>query len=119
MAPRDKRLAIMVDDHPLDYRTFEAIIPEGQYGAGPVIVWDSGEYELLKGSLEKGHMEFLLKGKKLKGNFAMIRLKGKETQWLLLKKKDTYALTSFTVKPALTRAKLKTLKEKIPPCETE
>ncbi|TNF52297.1 3'-phosphoesterase [bacterium] len=119
MAPRDKRLAIMVDDHPLDYGTFEAIIPEGHYGAGPVIVWDSGEYELLKGSLEKGHMEFLLKGKKLKGSFAMIRLKGKEREWLLLKKKDTYALTTFTVKPALTRAKLKSLKEEVPPCEKD
>jgi bifunctional non-homologous end joining protein LigD len=119
MSAQDKRLAIMVDDHPMDYGTFEAIIPDGHYGAGPVLIWDSGEYELLNGSTKKGHIEFLLKGKKLKGSFVLIKLKGKETKWLFFKKKDRYALKSFTLSPELTKDKLKTLKEKIPPCETQ
>ena len=56
MAPQDKRLAIMVDDHLMEYGTFEGIIPDGQYGAGPVVIWDSGEYDLLSGSVDKRPM---------------------------------------------------------------
>ncbi len=119
MSPQDKRLALMVDDHPLEYGTFEAIIPDGHYGAGPVLIWDSGEYEYVNGATEKGHVEFLLKGKKLKGSFVLIKLKGKETEWLFIKKKDPYALKSFKLLPELTNEKLKSLKEKIPPCETQ
>lgn len=76
MNPSDKRLAILVEDHPLDYAGFEGIIPEGQYGAGKVIIWDHGEYMLLSGDIESGRIEFLLKGKKLKGIFILTRNEG-------------------------------------------
>jgi len=119
MSPGDKRLAIMVDDHPLEYRTFEGIIPEGRYGAGPVLIWDSGEYEPTGGGLEAGRLEFVLKGKKLRGGFVLTRLKGRENQWLLIKRKDDYALPDYVVRPELTEARLKALKERMPPCETD
>lgn len=104
MNPADKRLAIMVEDHPFDYKDFEGVIPEGSYGAGSVIVWDNGTYTLadatdakkvenkIKSDLEEGALGFILNGKKLKGEFALVRLKTKqENTWLLIKKKDQYA----------------------------
>jgi bifunctional non-homologous end joining protein LigD len=128
MSAADKRLAIMVPDHPLVYIDFEAVIPEGHYGAGPVVVWDNGEFVPLdtddpEQSLKSGKLSFELKGKKLKGVFALAQMKhlpkstGKE--WLLMKKKDAHAKESYEVKTELTPARLKTLKEKVPPCETE
>lgn len=119
LSHKDKRLAIMVEDHPIEYGTFEAIIPDGQYGAGPVLIWDSGEYELLRGAVEEGTFEFLLKGRKLKGIFVMVKLKRKETEWLLMKKKDRFSVTSYEIRRALTKEILKTLKVKTPPCETQ
>jgi len=119
MSPKDKRLAIMVDDHPLEYGNFEGIIPEGHYGAGPVVIWDSGEYELLTGSLAEGKIEFFLHGSKLKGAFVLMRLRGKDKEFLLIKKKDKYALSQYSIEKALTEEKLRQLKEKIPPCETD
>jgi DNA ligase D-like protein (predicted 3'-phosphoesterase) len=101
--PRDKRLAVRTEDHPLDYADFEGRIPEGQYGAGVVIVWDTGEYENMsqkdgktlsaKSALEKGLMKVLLHGKKLKGGYALIHTKlgGDEKNWLIVKEKDDYA----------------------------
>ncbi len=65
--PADKRLAIMVEDHPLDYGSFEGTIPEGLYGAGTVAVWDHGTYTLVSGSIDEGKMELELEGKKLRG----------------------------------------------------
>lgn len=107
MNPEDKRLAIMVEDHPYGYKDFEGTIPEGDYGAGTVIVWDNGTYVLadehnedkietiLKSDLQKGHLSFILKGKKLKGEFALVKLKTKrENTWLLIKKKDEFAIES-------------------------
>ncbi|QIH40351.1 DNA ligase [Flavobacterium sp. Sr18] len=104
MNPADKRLAIMVEDHPYTYKDFEGTIPEGNYGAGTVIVWDNGTYTLadyknagdletkLKSDLQKGHLSFILNGKKLKGEFALVKLKTKqENTWLLIKSKDQYA----------------------------
>jgi len=91
MNPEDKRLAVMVDDHDLEYADFEGTIPEGQYGAGKVIIWDKGEYNLLKGSIEAGNLEFELKGRKLKGKFALIRMKKDQKNWLLIKMKDAFA----------------------------
>ena len=103
MNPDDKRLAMMVEDHPYDYKDFEGAIPEGNYGAGNVIVWDNGTYttadeeavsarKALKAALHKGHLSFVLKGKKLKGEFSLVKLHGKqENAWLLIKKKDKYA----------------------------
>jgi DNA ligase D-like protein (predicted 3'-phosphoesterase) len=105
MNPEEKRLAIMVEDHPYSYKDFEGTIPEGNYGAGAVIVWDNGTYILadeqyndnietiLKSDLQKGHLSFILKGKKLKGEFALVKLKTKkENTWLLIKKRDQFAI---------------------------
>ena len=102
--PNDKRLAMMVEDHPYDYRTFEGIIPKGNYGAGTVIVWDEGTYEALepgtKAEQEKsllkqlrgGSLKFRMHGKKLKGEFALVKLKNAEDNaWLLIKHRDKYA----------------------------
>lgn len=101
--PEDKRLAMMVEDHPYDYKDFEGHIPQGNYGAGNVIVWDHGTYtttdensadiqRTLRAGLHKGHLSFILTGKKLKGEFALVKMKGRqENAWLLLKKDDKYA----------------------------
>ena len=105
MSPQDKRLAIIIDDHPLEYGTFEGIIPDGYYGAGPVVIWDTGDFELLDNDMAKGHIVFFLKGKKLKGVFVLTRLKGKDKEWLLVKKKDEFVLPAFVMKPELTDAK--------------
>jgi bifunctional non-homologous end joining protein LigD len=104
--PADKRLAMMVEDHPFEYRTFEGIIPEGNYGAGTVMVWDEGTYEPLNAEglskkeqekiayseLKKGDLKIVLHGKKLKGAYALVKLKGNsDNSWLLIKKDDKYA----------------------------
>jgi bifunctional non-homologous end joining protein LigD len=88
MEPADKRLAIMVDDHDLDYGDFEGTIPEGMYGAGKVIIWDKGTYELKAGSIQAGKLEIYFNGNKLKGTFALVKLSGKYKEWLLIKKKE-------------------------------
>lgn len=98
--PHQKRLAIRVEDHPWEYRNFEGTIPKGHYGAGEVIVWDRGTYReaheagedaVLKG-LRSGALSFVLRGKKLKGEFSLVRL-GRKRQWLLIKKNDAFAMT--------------------------
>ena len=104
--PADKRLAMMVEDHPFDYKDFEGIIPAGNYGAGTVMVWDEGTYEPLAPAggtkaaqnkallrqLHEGSLKFVLKGKKLKGEFALVHTKGREdNSWLLIKHRDQYA----------------------------
>lgn len=99
--PSEKRLAIMVDDHALDYGSFEGVISEGQYGAGRVVIWDKGNYRLISGNIPEGKIEFSLEGKKLKGAYVLIRLKGKEKEWLLIKKKDKYAEPDFKLKTIL------------------
>ncbi len=93
--PSEKRLAIMVEDHSLDYGSFEGVIPEGHYGAGKVIIWDTGTYKLLNGNINEGKIEFFLSGRKLKGAFVIFRLKGKVKEWLLVKKKDEFADPNF------------------------
>ena len=88
--PKDKRLAIQVEDHPLEYRKFEGTIPKGQYGGGTVMIWDEGYWEPLdnpKKDFENGNIKFILKGKRLKGKWALIRLN--ENNWLLIKEKDS------------------------------
>src|SRR3954465_12070166 len=78
--PRDKRLAMQVEDHPLSYGDFEGVIPEGQYGAGPVIVWDTGPYraeELLGESLDQGHASFWLEGRKIRGGYSLRQMGGR------------------------------------------
>lgn len=97
--PREKRLAIATEDHPLDYADFEGTIPEGEYGAGSVIVWDTGTYRNLKkeddeqvsvtDALENGHMTVWLEGRKIRGGYALIRTGRKDSkQWLLIKMDD-------------------------------
>ncbi len=102
MNPADKRLAIMVDDHDLDYAGFEGIIPEGMYGAGDVMIWDSGTYELKSGDIKTGKLEVDFKGRKLKGIFALARMSGKEKEWLLIKKNDQFADRDFILKTVKT-----------------
>jgi bifunctional non-homologous end joining protein LigD len=107
MNPDDRRLAMMVEDHPYDYKDFEGVIPEGNYGAGTVIIWDQGTYEALEHmpskkaaeksllkQLESGSLKVRLSGKKLKGEFALIHIKNNnkgDNAWLLIKHRDEYA----------------------------
>jgi len=123
MNPADKRLAVMVEDHPVEYGEFEGIIPQGNYGAGPVLIWDSGEFQTEEDpemGLKKGRLSFTLNGKKLKGDFSLVLMKGRGTgkDWLLIKGKDSFAREDWKVKEELTPARKKKMKEKIPPCET-
>jgi bifunctional non-homologous end joining protein LigD len=106
--PLQKKLAIMVEDHPLEYRNFEGTIPEGNYGAGTVMIWDEGTYHIpgaigktetqnkLKQSIEKGHITFVLNGLRTKGTFHLVKLHraGLPNGWLLIKKQDEYASAS-------------------------
>lgn len=128
MDPKDKRLAIMVPDHMVKYIDFEGIIPQGSYGAGPVVIWDAGEFipvetEDAEKEIENGKLSFELKGKKLKGLFTLARMKGLPDstgkEWLLMKKKDAYAKSAYTLKTELTPARLAKLKEIVPPGDTE
>lgn len=104
--PAEKRLAVMVEDHPLDYRKFEGTIPAGNYGAGTVIVWDEGTYgpaemsgsddpqQVLRDGLESGHLSIVLHGSKLKGGFSLVKMqRAKKNEWLLIKKQDEFATT--------------------------
>lgn len=109
MDPSSKHLAVLVEDHPYEYKDFEGMIPEGNYGAGRVSVWDEGTYharetedkektqEIFKKGLENGHFTFILKGKRLKGEFALIRLKQGQKNWLLVKKNDDEAIKGFDI----------------------
>ncbi len=97
----DKRLAVQVENHPLDYRNFEGTIPKGEYGGGVVMLWDEGFWEPyvnVEDGLRKGELKFILKGRRLKGKWALVRWKAKSGEskdnWLLLKEKDEYVKTS-------------------------
>lgn len=97
--PGQKRLAVMTEDHPLEYGGFEGVIPKGEYGAGPVMIWDEGTWEPIGDpdeGLAKGDLKFRLYGKRLKGEFVLVRMKPKKEDrgrqnWLLIKKRDEYA----------------------------
>ena len=107
MNPEDRRLAMMVEDHPYDYKDFEGIIPPGNYGAGTVIIWDQGTYETLDpvptvkaaeksllAQLKSGSLKIRLFGKKLKGEFALVHIKNNnkgDNAWLLIKHRDEFA----------------------------
>ena len=117
--PADKRLAMQVEDHPVSYFDFEGTIPEGNYGGGTVMVWDAGTWEPLSpepvdgvyvpgtekeaaAMLAKGDLKFRLKGKRLKGDFALVHIKArrpgsKGNEWLLIKKKDDHVVTGFNI----------------------
>lgn len=105
--PAQKRLAVMVEDHPVSYIDFEGTIPKGNYGAGTVTVWDHGKFipvnhehkkisesEALN-NVKNGELKFILKGKKLKGEFVLVRLQKQDKNWLLIKHKDEYAVNKM------------------------
>ena len=121
--PSDKRLAVMVDDHSLEYFDFEGIISPGRYGAGAVVIWDSGDYRLLNKddpvkAVEAGKIVFQLMGKFLKGRFTLVRMKGRaHNNWLLIKSKDEYSQPEWTIQKALTEEMREALREKTPPCK--
>ena len=101
--PKDKRLAVRTEDHPLEYADFEGMIPEGAYGAGTVIVWDAGEYENVSEkhgkalsvpeAIKAGHIRVRLHGKKLSGGYSLVHAKlgGEDKNWLLVKESDEAA----------------------------
>ena len=102
--PREKRLAVPTEDHPLEYADFEGVIPEGEYGAGAVMVWDAGRYRNLRAekedddaasmeeALKQGKVEVWLEGEKLTGGYALVRTgKGENARWLLIKMRDDQA----------------------------
>jgi bifunctional non-homologous end joining protein LigD len=97
--PHEKRLAVRTEDHPLEYGGFEGVIPKGEYGGGPVMIWDEGTWEPIGDpdeGLAKGDLKFRLHGKRLKGDWVLVRMKkdrtgGKRENWLLIKKRDDYA----------------------------
>jgi len=122
----DKRLAVQTEDHPLDYADFEGKIPEGNYGAGTVMVWDRGTFHLegnlgaLK-QLEKGEIKFSLNGEKLKGSFVLVKLKQSEkgNEWLMIKHKDAAEDSAWNIDEydgsALTGRTIEEIKEELPP----
>lgn len=104
--PKDRRLAMHVEDHPMDYRTFEGIIPKGNYGAGEVIVWDEGTYALSEGDdpskeIGKGKIKFVMHGKKMHGEFTLVRIRGRDSDsgdpWLLIKDHDEYVDPKYDI----------------------
>ena len=111
--PSDRRLAIRTEDHPLEYADFEGVIPEGQYGAGTVMVWDKGTYDVENGlaieqQLARGEIMVILRGKKLRGGFVLIQTakrlaaRAEQARWLLIKQRDQYADPSWNIEsPAL------------------
>lgn len=115
----DKRLAVQVEDHPLEYRNFEGTIPKGEYGGGVVMLWDEGFWEPygnVEEGLREGMLKFVLKGKRLKGKWALVRLKAKagETKdnWLLLKEKDDYVKDTDGISEFITSIRTgRTMKE--------
>jgi bifunctional non-homologous end joining protein LigD len=114
MNPADKRLAIRTEDHPLEYAEFEGLIPKGQYGAGTVMVWDTGPYEPLDGNspseqLARGKIDVVLHGTKLRGGFTLVRtgMASQKERWLLVKQRDEYADPSWDIEsPRLDRSVL-------------
>jgi bifunctional non-homologous end joining protein LigD len=105
--PSQRRLAMEVEDHPMEYNTFEGTIPKGQYGGGTVMLWDRGTYEpeggggeaALRDGYERGDLKFILHGKRLMGGWVLVRMRrpGERPQWLLIKHRDEYATTKLDV----------------------
>lgn len=106
--PTNKRLAMMTEDHPYDYASFEGVIPEGNYGAGNVIIWDNGTWELIEPAddpvmaLKSGKLTFRLNGKKMFGEWALVKIRGRGSsergnEWLLIKHRDEFASDSVDV----------------------
>jgi bifunctional non-homologous end joining protein LigD len=110
--PSVKRLAMHVEDHPIEYASFEGVIPEGEYGGGTVMVWDQGtwtpEVPDVAAALEKGDLKFTLHGKKLKGSWVLVRTRGygssSKTSWLLIKHRDNFASANVDVAEEMPRS---------------
>jgi len=124
--PADKRLAVRVEDHPLEYGDFEGVIPEGNYGAGTVIVWDRGVWVPLEDpyeGLEQGKLLFELRGYKLRGRWTLIKLKKTEKEWLLIKERDEYVSTepysNESVLSGLTNDEVRDAKQRAEPMKKE
>jgi bifunctional non-homologous end joining protein LigD len=116
--PSVRRLAMQVEDHPVDYAKFEGVIPAGEYGGGTVMVWDYGTYKPedtddVSAALRKGELKFSLNGKKLKGSWVLVRTR--DRQWLLIKHKDYYTtgedVTEIAPASILTRRTLAEIAE--------
>src|SRR5205085_6218013 len=94
--PADKRMAVQTEDHPVEYADFEGVIPAGNYGAGPMIVWDRGQWEPVE-DFEKGYAKgkllFELRGYKLRGVWTLVRIKGSAKDWLFIKHADAHSRT--------------------------
>ena len=104
--PKDKRAAFQTEDHPVEYAAFEGFIPPGNYGAGAMIVWDEGTHKIVEGAddpvaaIAEGKLAFVLEGTKLKGEWALVKLRGKKYQaneWLLIKHPDGYVTNDWDV----------------------
>lgn len=120
MNPKERRLAIRVEDHALSYGSFEGIIPEG-YGAGAVVIWDRGAVRWIEPDpvrdLHRGKVRFFLKGRRLRGEFTLVRARcWGEKSWLLMKRTDRYAKRSWRLPLALTPSKKRSLKVRAPAC---
>ncbi len=115
MNPAEKRLAVQVEDHLLEYIDFEGIIPEGNYGAGTVVIWDRGEFELLEASEKK--ISCVLHGKLLQGGFTLRKVKprgkGPGKDWLLIKKNDEFANRDWKLQLALSEERKEQLLERV------
>lgn len=111
MNPADKRLAVAVPDHSIEYGSFEGTLPEGSYGAGEVRIWEDGKYETEtdpEAQVKKGKFVFTFFGLKIRGEFALVRLKDQEENWLLIKHKDHFADPDWKIETVLEpRKKLK------------
>jgi bifunctional non-homologous end joining protein LigD len=125
MKPGDRRLAVRVPDHPVSYIGFQGVIPAGQDGAGPVVVWDRGTWVAAEegspsAALRRGRFAFALRGTKLRGGFALARLATGRTgkEWLLVKKADARADPSWRLATELTPGRLRALRSRTPPCES-
>lgn len=102
--PNHKRLAIEVPDHSLSYIDYEGTISEGKYGAGRVVVWDSGDYQAdgdAAEQLETGRLNFTFHGKKLRGSFSLLRMKDRKGQWLVIKNRDEFADANWELETVL------------------
>src|SRR4029434_6636308 len=124
--PEDKRLAVQTEDHPLDYAGFEGKIPEGNYGAGTVMVWDRGTFSPIGDAdaltqIERGEIKFHLNGEKLRGSFVLVKLKHgeKKNEWLMIKHKDADMDPSWDIDghdgAALTGRTIEEIADEVPP----
>ncbi len=112
MNPADKRLSVMVEDHPLEYLSFRGEIAEGNYGAGRVEIWDSGTYRVVEGSPDEGKMVFEIEGTRLEGAFHFVKLRSGNNEWLLIKGRDEYADSEWKLEQVIEGGSRRDIKER-------